>query len=227
MAPCRFRDQRHSLEGKVRPPRSHLVIEVIGGTPDVEFAVFDVAPDVHTHLHVVVSVADRDHVRVGVNIVLEALRVAVVGTETSSSVGETNCRNATVVDGDQGVVVRVTSPELVQNRWAERVNAAQRTLREQSSKRIAETASASRVAGTKRIRVTIIVVLDVEAVVAVPVVVQPERGFVAIEQVAQRLRLRTEGGDAALLNGCGPTAAKEGPVLLCRDVRATIGRHLS
>ena len=120
---------------------------------------------------------------------LNALWVAVVGTKSCRTVTETDGWHATTVGRDQRIVVGITSTELVQDRWAEGVDEAQRTLREQSTEGVAEAAGASGVARTKLVGIAVVVVLDIEAVVAVPVVVQTERSFVAVEQVAQGLGL--------------------------------------
>src|ERR1700722_7825436 len=104
---------------------SHLVIEIIGGAADVEFAVLDIAPEIHSNLHIVVAVADRNHVGVGGDVLFKTLRVPVVRTKTQlAGVGEMDLRHAWGTDRDKRVVLQIAGTKFVQDCRAESVKKA-------------------------------------------------------------------------------------------------------
>ena len=62
---------------------------------------------------------DRNHVGVGVDVLVKCLGVAVVRTEPQSGVVKTNTGYAGKIHADIISVPRVSCPELIQHGWAE------------------------------------------------------------------------------------------------------------
>src|SRR5260370_40347787 len=101
-----------------------------------------------------------------------------------------------------------------------------RTMWEVVTQRVTEASCASRVAGTKFVRLPIVVVVDEEAVVGVPIVVQPQRGLVPIEQigVVHATHLGLEGCHAIFLNHVA--SPNDGSASCGRYTGASVDRHL-
>ncbi len=119
------------------------IVEIIGGTRYVELAVFYVAPHVHTDLHVMVSMTNRNHVRVGVDVFLEELGVAVVGAESHGPVIKPSCRDTALASINQGNVLRIARLEFVQYGSAKGMNPAQLTVGGPTDDWIGKSAGAS------------------------------------------------------------------------------------
>src|SRR5437879_2582440 len=212
------------IVGSVRR-KKHLIVEIVGGTRHVEFAVLDIAPKVYTHLHAVVPVADRDQVGVSVNVLFEILWVAVVGAEARRSVSKPDRRHTAAAHGDLSVVLQVSHTSLIQNARAQGVHPTQRALREVVAERIAEPAGAGCIAEAKCIRLAEVVVLGEQPIVRVPIVIHPQRGLVSIKQIAEGLRLALESGNAVFLDWSIPV---EGALQRsCWCVRAAGRIHVS
>src|SRR5207248_3053423 len=99
-----------------------LVEKVVRRASDVELAVLKVAADVYTGLHLVTSMADRDHIRVCVDVLFEELRVAAVGAKSHAAGVHGNFRNAGLPGIDESEVCQVTRTELIEQSGAERVH---------------------------------------------------------------------------------------------------------
>ena len=97
MVPCRSQDPRLRPDHTELCGEAHLVIEVIGRSCDVELAVLDVAPEIRAHLEIVVSVADRNHVRVGINFSLNSGGSRCRSRTRLHRAGEMNLGNAAKV----------------------------------------------------------------------------------------------------------------------------------
>src|SRR5258708_32477172 len=141
---------------------------------------------------------DRNHIGVGVNVLLEGMGAAVIGAKSLLPVFQGNARYGSFGDGELGVVLQISNTDLVQDGGTKGMDPAQRALREVVAQGVAETSITRDGAGTESIRLAIVVVLEVQAVARVPVVVQAQRRFVPIEQVAlpQTTGLRLKGGNA-------------------------------
>ena len=92
LADARVGARRHAV-GRIGC-KENRIKKVVGGARHVEDAVLDVAPEVHSHLHVMVAMGDGHHVAIAVNVFLEELRVAVVGAETYRPVIKADRRDA-------------------------------------------------------------------------------------------------------------------------------------
>ena len=74
--------------------------------------------------------ADRDHVGVGVNVLLEVLGVAVIGAEPElTGIGEVDLRNAADADFNIVGVLQVADADLIQDGRAKGVYPAGRARR--------------------------------------------------------------------------------------------------
>src|ERR1700675_3141588 len=101
-----------------------MVGEIVRGTGNVEYAIFNVAPDVNSDLYVMVSVAQRNHIGILVDIVFECLGIPGVTSKPETAVVEANLGYAGM-DGAGGCVVqRVAGAKLVQHRWTEGMHPA-------------------------------------------------------------------------------------------------------
>src|SRR5205807_3632558 len=93
-------------------------------------------------LYVVIVVGDCHHVRVGINVLLKELRIPAVGTESNSPVVKGRGGNPALAGIDQAYVLRVTSPEVIQNGGAEGMDKAKLPVGGATFKRIGKSAGA-------------------------------------------------------------------------------------
>src|SRR5438128_12466954 len=106
---------RWGIGGKIQG-----VEELIRWAIYAEFAVLNVPPEIRPDLQVVVAVADRDHVRIGVDMLFEELRVTRIRAEACCSVIELSLDapslgHAGECRRDQSSVLLVPDPSLVQD----------------------------------------------------------------------------------------------------------------
>ena len=125
--------------------------------------------------------ADRDNVRVGVNILFEELGVATVRAETSCAVIKVDLRHTRDARINQGRVLSVTGANFVQNRRRKRMHVAQHSSRESACRRIGKASRTSSIAWPECISCFEPIELQVHTVICVPIVIDLQRRFIAIE----------------------------------------------
>src|SRR5208282_1380108 len=162
-------------------------------TCDAELAVLDVTPEISTNLHVVVAMAHRHHVRVGVDVLPEVLRVAVVGPEAHGGVIKKYSGDAGEAGSDQVDVLHVAGLEFVQDRRAESVDKTELCVGGANDLRVAKAAGAGGGAGPEIVVIPLPLEVASNAVVGIPVVVEASRHPPAIEEVADGPRLKDRG----------------------------------
>ncbi len=74
--------------------KEERIEEVVRRPRHVELAVFEVPAEVDACLDAVLAVGNRNHVRVGVDVLVERLRISGVGTESHAAVIEAQIRYA-------------------------------------------------------------------------------------------------------------------------------------
>src|ERR1700736_124592 len=136
-----------------------------------------------------VAVAYGYHVTIAIFVLLEELRISVVGAEAHAVVVKKNQRNSRQRNGSASVVLRVAQLEFVQYRRGEGTNVAELTRGENISGGVGKTASTGCGTRPKRVGLLQPVELQKGPVTRIPVVVQASRAFIAIKQVANRLDL--------------------------------------
>src|SRR5580765_2257824 len=97
----------------------------IGRPPRIDTAVLDIAPHFRTYPHVVLTMVDRNHVGVGVDVLVKSLGISQVRTETQSAVVENNAGHAGDVGCDIASYPREPCPELIEHGGAESMNVAE------------------------------------------------------------------------------------------------------
>src|SRR5882724_10277578 len=132
---------------------------------------------------------------------LEELRVAVVGAESRGTVAKLNVRHTRNAHIDRRVVLCITRAELVQDCGREGLHVAEHATGEKAARRIAESASASGTARPEAIRSLEPVKLQEQAVAGVRVKVDTAGSLIPVKQVAQGLNLRTEDGHTVQFKG--------------------------
>ncbi len=172
----------------------------VGRTRNVEFAVFDVALDVHAHFDVVLPVANGDDIAVAVLMLFEELGVAAVRTKADCAVVEVDGGHARNGGLDPPVVLCVADRERIEDRGRKRPYVAQLPVGKVAGKWVREPTRAGRVAGPVGIGVVVPGNLHEKAVICVPVVIDTGLRFVAIKEVAERLGLGLEDRGAVVLN---------------------------
>src|SRR5215469_3295738 len=175
------------------------VEHLIGRTRHAEGAVLQVPPEIRSDLYVVVPMADRNHVGVGVNMLHKGLRVPGVGAKPSGTVIErpacTYLRHARNGSVDERVVVlRVPDSQFIQNTRREGMYPADLPGRLQDPLGVSESASTGGVTWPEPIGFLEIIVLSVNTIGGVGIVVETRRTLVAVEQVAQALDLGSKDG---------------------------------
>ena len=100
--------------------KEHGVEELVGRASHTEQAVLDVPAEICPDLKIVISVADRDHVRVRVDMLLEELRITRIGTKPGSSIVELTLYSAGLGYAgnsrvDEVDVLLVANPSFVQD----------------------------------------------------------------------------------------------------------------
>src|SRR5207248_2417646 len=151
-----------------------------------EFAVLNIASYVHARFHVMAAASDGDDVRVGVNVLPERLRVAIVGAEAHAAIVETDGRNSGNVrrlTSWRGVA-RVTRPEFIQHPRAEGVYEAELAVGVSILGRVAESAAAGRDSGACRVGLDPLIEFQEETVLVAVVPVQTSLEFIRLEQVS-------------------------------------------
>src|SRR5690349_17020854 len=212
------------------PRKRQLVTKEVRRTCDIEFAVFEIAIEVYADLAAVLAPLEGHHVAVGIDILVEVLRIAVVRTETSRSIIEADCRNAG--RGNVGIaeVQRIPGAGFVNPVGAEGVDPTQLQVGSVKVRRVLEAVDAAAgVFGAEAVRAVHPVVLAEYAVVAVDPV-DACGPFVAVEEIARGLRAKdnevvVQEGDVARnatclkggsdTTGCG---AGTGKVCVCKVV---------
>src|SRR5581483_9293658 len=133
--------------------KEQRVEKFIRRTSHAEQAVFDVAAEISPDLDVVVSVADRNQIGVGVDVLLEELGITSVGAESSGAVIEdarkSDLRNTGDTSADLGIVLRVTGPELIEDGWRESMHPAELPAGKLIARRIRKSPRAGRIAGAE------------------------------------------------------------------------------
>src|ERR1700675_3549377 len=101
-----------------------MVGEIVRGTGNVEYAIFNVAPDVNSDLYVMVSLAQRNHIGILVDIVFECLGIPGITSKPETAVVEANLGNTRTDGTCSSVVQRVAGAKLVLHGWTERMHPA-------------------------------------------------------------------------------------------------------
>src|SRR5882724_7515674 len=153
---------------------------------------------------------------------LEELRVAVVGAESRGTVAKLNVRHTRNAHIDRRVVLCITRAELVQDCGREGLHVAEHATGEKAARRIAESSSTSGTARPEAIRSLEPVKLQEQAVAGVRVKVDTAGSLIPIKQVAQSLNLRTEYCYAVEFKW-GRTAHRS--CLDSRDAGTAVSRH--
>ena len=85
---------------------------------------------------------DRDHVGIGVNVLVKCLRIATVRTEPQSAIVKTNPWHTGQIHADIVSIPRVPCPKLIQHGWAEGMDVAEFEIWRCHFRRIQEAAKA-------------------------------------------------------------------------------------
>ena len=118
------------------------VEEVVRRSPHIKVAILYVPPHVHACLQVVLAMVDRDHIGVGVNVLVKCLRIAIVRSEPQSSIVKTNRWHTGEIHADIVSIPGVPRPELIQYSWAEGMDVTELEIGRCHSRRIQEAAKA-------------------------------------------------------------------------------------
>src|SRR5205814_8365537 len=166
--------------------KEERIEEIVRRTRNIEFAVLEVAPYVHSRLHVVAAASDGDDVRVSVDVFAERLRIAVIGAEAHAAIIKSDggdSRNVGRLRARRRVS-RIAGAELIQHPRPEGVHEAELAVGVSILGRVAESAAAGSDSRASRVGLDPLIEFQEEAILVAGVPVQTSLEFIRLEQVS-------------------------------------------